>query len=129
MTNSMFRASDEDRARTVETLQQHTVAGRISFDEPSERCASAYQARTVGELAALTADLPRAAQPGSRTAGVVGNVDASRGARHGPADRRGPRGHLARWAAFRHVWLSSAGGSHHYFAWVPAMAVPARYSS
>ncbi len=59
MDNSMIRASDEDRARTVAALQQHTVAGRISFDEPSERCASAYQARTVGELAALTADLPR----------------------------------------------------------------------
>jgi len=59
MNNSNIRASDEDRARTVAALQQHTVAGRISFDELSERCASAYQSRTVGELAALTADLPR----------------------------------------------------------------------
>ncbi len=45
MNNSNIRASDEDRARTVAAL--------------SERCASAYQSRTVGELAALTADLPR----------------------------------------------------------------------
>lgn len=58
MTNPSIRASDADRERVVATLQQHVGAGRLTLDEFSERSATAYRARTLGELDALTRDLP-----------------------------------------------------------------------
>jgi hypothetical protein len=56
------RASDEDRERTLAALRDHTAAGRLSLDEFSERAATVYAARTLGELAGTTADLPAAKQ-------------------------------------------------------------------
>ena len=53
------RASDEDRERTLAALRDHTAAGRLTLDEFSERAAVVYAARTLGELAGMTADLPR----------------------------------------------------------------------
>jgi hypothetical protein len=53
-----LRASDAERERTVARLRDHALAGRLTVDELDERCASAYSARTVGELAGLLADLP-----------------------------------------------------------------------
>jgi hypothetical protein len=53
-----IRASDNDRERTIAALQQHTVAGRITLDEFTERAAAVYAARTLSELAETTADLP-----------------------------------------------------------------------
>ncbi|WP_219418106.1 DUF1707 SHOCT-like domain-containing protein [Pseudonocardia nigra] len=54
-----MRASDADRERTVAILQREVGTGRLTLDEFSERSAIAYHARTLGELAALTRDLPR----------------------------------------------------------------------
>jgi class 3 adenylate cyclase len=53
-----LRASDADRERVVEVLRHHYGAGRLSEDDLSERIDAAYSRRTVGELDALTADLP-----------------------------------------------------------------------
>ena len=53
-----IRAADADRERLVAELQRHTAAGRLTIDEFSERAAAAYRSRSMGELAALTADLP-----------------------------------------------------------------------
>lgn len=53
-----LRASDDDRHRVVDALQRHTEAGRLTLDEFTERVDSAYAARTVAELAAVTRDLP-----------------------------------------------------------------------
>ncbi|MDQ7903308.1 DUF1707 domain-containing protein [Phytohabitans sp. ZYX-F-186] len=53
-----LRASDEDRHRVVDALHRHTEAGRLSLDEFTERVDSAYAARTLAELAAVTRDLP-----------------------------------------------------------------------
>lgn len=53
-----IRASDNDRERTIAALQQHTVAGRLTLDEFTERAATVYAARTLKELAETTADLP-----------------------------------------------------------------------
>jgi hypothetical protein len=55
-----LRASDADRERTVGHLRHHAAAGRLTVDELDERCAQAFQARTVAELGELTADLPPA---------------------------------------------------------------------
>jgi hypothetical protein len=52
------RASDEDRQRVVDLLQRHTAAGRLTLDEFTDRVGEAYAARTLGDLAAVTHDLP-----------------------------------------------------------------------
>ena len=57
------RAADVDRERVLAELQRHTSAGRLSMDEFSERAAAVYASRTMGELSALTADLPHEPNP------------------------------------------------------------------
>lgn len=52
------RASDADRERIVEQLRQHTADGRLTMDEFEQRMSAAYAAKTYGELAQLTRDLP-----------------------------------------------------------------------
>ncbi|MFD3475166.1 DUF1707 domain-containing protein [Streptomyces sp. NPDC058695] len=58
-----LRASDRDRDQVVEILQVAAGDGRITAEELDERLDSALSARTVGELAALTADLPSEGMP------------------------------------------------------------------
>ncbi|MCX4470030.1 hypothetical protein C5N14_02425 [Micromonospora sp. MW-13] len=53
-----LRASDDDRHRVIAELQRHTSAGRLNLDEFSERVAVVWSARTLGDLAAVTRDLP-----------------------------------------------------------------------
>ena len=54
---SDLRASDDDRERVVEVLAAAVADGRLSLEEHSHRVERAYRARTLGELATLTADL------------------------------------------------------------------------
>jgi hypothetical protein len=69
MPNPRLRASDADRERIVEQLRQHTAEGRLTMDEFDQRMAAAYEAKTYGDLAELTGDLPvdlgAANRPGS----------------------------------------------------------------
>ncbi|MFJ6381647.1 DUF1707 domain-containing protein [Kitasatospora sp. NPDC092039] len=53
-----MRASHEDRDRVVELLGVAAGDGRLTSDELDQRVEAALSARTVGELADLTADLP-----------------------------------------------------------------------
>jgi hypothetical protein len=53
-----LRAGDEDRRLVIDELQRSYVEGRLSSDELSERLDRATAARTFGELAELTSDLP-----------------------------------------------------------------------
>jgi hypothetical protein len=55
-----LRASDADRERVVALLTQAASDGRLTLGEHSERAERAYSARTLGELAELTADLAAA---------------------------------------------------------------------
>jgi hypothetical protein len=55
---SKLRASDAERHETMEWLRHHAGEGRIDLDELDDRLERAASAKTVGELAALTADLP-----------------------------------------------------------------------
>jgi uncharacterized protein DUF1707 len=57
------RASDADRDRVLDRLRAAVGDGRLTADEFGERMEAALSARTLGELAVLTADLgsPRAA--------------------------------------------------------------------
>jgi uncharacterized protein DUF1707 len=53
-----LRAADADRDRAIEILAGATAEGRLTQEEYSERSETALSARTLGELAALTADIP-----------------------------------------------------------------------
>ena len=57
------RASDADRERSLAALREHTAAGRLTLDEFAERCGTVYAAISLGELAAVTADLPHHEPP------------------------------------------------------------------
>lgn len=53
-----LRASHSDRDQVVETLSDAAAEGRLTPEELDERVERALGARTLGELAALTRDLP-----------------------------------------------------------------------
>ncbi len=57
------RAGDADREWTAEVLRRAHTEGRLDLDEFDTRLGQAYQARTMGDLAELTRDLPAAPQP------------------------------------------------------------------
>jgi hypothetical protein len=58
-----MRAASADRERAVDVLKAGFTEGRLTQDEYNERISRAYAARTYGELAAITADLPAGAVP------------------------------------------------------------------
>jgi hypothetical protein len=64
-----LRASDADRERVVEVLRESFAQGRLTPEEFHERVDLGYGAKTIADLAGLTADLPPAggvvASPGS----------------------------------------------------------------
>jgi hypothetical protein len=53
-----IRASDADRERAAELLRRHHLEGRLDTQEFQERLELSLQARTLGELRALSVDLP-----------------------------------------------------------------------
>ncbi|MFI8889526.1 DUF1707 SHOCT-like domain-containing protein [Streptomyces paradoxus] len=55
-----LRASDADRERVAEILRDALAEGRLDMEEFEERLDATYQARTYGELAPITRDLPAA---------------------------------------------------------------------
>jgi Domain of unknown function (DUF1707)/Cell wall-active antibiotics response 4TMS YvqF len=57
-----LRVSDAERDVTLRTLGDHAAAGRLTLDELEDRSGRALVAKTRGDLAALTTDLP--AEPG-----------------------------------------------------------------
>jgi hypothetical protein len=79
-----LRVSDADREAVAEVLRNAAAEGRITFEELDERLGAAYAAKTYGDLAAVTTDLPAA---GSRPPAVPGPAPAGRGSF--PAERIG----------------------------------------
>ncbi|MEV0319098.1 DUF1707 domain-containing protein [Streptomyces sp. NPDC050658] len=53
-----MRASDADRERVAEQLRDAMAEGRLDMTEFEERLDATYKARTYGELAPITRDLP-----------------------------------------------------------------------
>ena len=110
------RASDADRTQVVERLRLAAGDGLIGLDELEERLAVAYSARTLPELAPLTADLPA----------ETGPPPAERAA----PSRRRPigmededfRGHLTIYCLvigmLIGIWL--LGGAGHFWPFYPA---------
>jgi hypothetical protein len=76
MESDLVRASDTDRDQTIGALATASAEGRLTLDEYSQRSEAALTARTRGDLAGLTADLPAppavGAAPETLTA-ILGN--------------------------------------------------------
>lgn len=73
-----LRAGDADRERTAELLRRAHTEGRLDLDEFDTRLDQAYRAKTLGELAELTRDLPVAApQPAPGPAQVPATAEGS----------------------------------------------------
>ena len=53
-----LRVSDAERDETLQVLGDHAAVGRLTLDELEERSGRALAAKTRGELATLTSDLP-----------------------------------------------------------------------
>jgi hypothetical protein len=53
-----LRASDADREQVTEVLRDALAEGRLDMEEFEERLEATYKARTYGELAPITRDLP-----------------------------------------------------------------------
>jgi hypothetical protein len=127
-----MRASDHDRDRAASLLREHHAAGRLTAEEFQERLDAAYQAKTLGEIDQLMADLP------SIDLYHLPDESMRRMARASslppPAAPAGGHGRLspawrAAWGSWASVsmvlfviWLISALGSHHaegvWFLWV-----------
>ncbi len=73
-----LRVSDADREAAAEVLRNAAGEGRITFEELDERLEAAYAAKTYGDLATVTADLP-AAGPLPPAVPAPGPVPAGRG--------------------------------------------------
>jgi hypothetical protein len=98
---SLVRASDADRDRAVESLAAASAEGRLSLEEYSQRSEAALLARTLGDLAGLTADLPAA--PESGPAPVPAEITAVLG----NESRKGP------WIVPPHLAVRSVLGDCH----------------
>ena len=97
-----LRASHEDRDRAVELLRLAAGDGRLSADELDQRLEVALTARTYGELAALTRDLPAA--PGLTAAAEPKDLIRIE-ARSGSARRDG------RWVVPKRMEIRVSSGS------------------
>lgn len=101
LDRSALRASDADRDQTLEALASASAEGRLSLEEYSQRSETALAARTLGELAILTSDLPAA----SRAEPVPAPVEIT--AVLGNESRKG------HWVVPAHITIRSVLGDCH----------------
>jgi hypothetical protein len=78
-TQGELRASHQDRDRVVELLRVAAGDGRLTAEELDERLEVALTARTYGELAALTRDLPAEGAPAAGPAKELVRIDCGSG--------------------------------------------------
>jgi hypothetical protein len=112
-TDPAMRASDADREAVAGRLRDAHAEGRLTMEEFEERLDATYAARTLGDLAPVTHDLPAAPATSLTTSA-----------------ERSPvwQGHRAAWAAWASavfvcvaIWGASAmsGGEHPFWPiWV-----------
>jgi hypothetical protein len=67
-SDDSIRVSDAERDATVQTLGEQAAVGRLTLAELEDRAGQALTAKTRGELAVLTSDLPQDASQGSQSA-------------------------------------------------------------
>ncbi len=63
MSSPEQRAGDLDRDRVAALLREALAEGRLDIDELNQRLDATYRAKTFGELAVLTSDLPAPSVP------------------------------------------------------------------
>jgi hypothetical protein len=103
VADAELRASHEDRDRIAELLRVAAGDGRLTAEELDQRLERALTARTVGELAELSRDLPAAG--GAVVAGLAGQPkDVIRIERQGGNDKRDGRWLLPRRIEVRVGW-------------------------
>ena len=88
MPEPHLRAADTDREAVAAVLGEHMAAGRLTVAEYDERLGRAYAAKTYGELAELTSDLPGPAPRPAPAAPPVG-AGASQPGRSAPSSPHG----------------------------------------
>ncbi len=99
-----IRIGDAERNSAVDALGEHLSSGRIDLDEFGTRSAQVSQARTVGDLRALFADLPAPHPdlPGpAATPALSGRTDVEpqrRSSAPAPVDDRTPAQRMASFA-------------------------------
>ncbi|HEY3684196.1 MAG TPA: DUF1707 domain-containing protein [Streptosporangiaceae bacterium] len=98
-----LRASHADRDRVVDLLRVAAGDGRLTSEELDQRLELALNARTYGELAALTTDLPAA--PGTAAAPAPAKDVVLISTRSGSARRDG------RWTVPRRIEVRVRSGS------------------
>jgi hypothetical protein len=96
-----LRASHEDREQVAEALRVAAGDGRLSVEELGERLEKALAARTYGELAALTRDLPAGHSPAVEPPSELVRI----GCRSGTAKREG------RWVVPRRMEVRVRSGT------------------
>jgi len=120
-----MRAGDEDRDRTISTLREALVDGRLTHEEFDQRMGQAQTARTYGELAVLTSDLPDApgpaAAPPTPVPATMPEADLA------PTDKHNVRNGWAAWLGVSVMvnviyfasWMTSGGSAPSYWPiWV-----------
>jgi hypothetical protein len=129
-----IRASDADRDRTAAALREHMAAGRLTNGEFDDRLDKVYAAKTLGDLDAVMADLPRtdlgqpagvsprdaAGSPPLPEQRPDGSVQAS-GGRFSPAWRAAWGSWLGITLLFFVIWLVSGASGGLWFLWVPGI--------
>lgn len=106
------RVGDPERERTATRLGQAFTQGYLSLEEYETRLGRAFEARTVGALNHLTADLP--------VERIRRRDPRRRAARHAAA-RRGVRIHLVAYLAVSllmiGIWLATAMAVGAWYFW------------
>ena len=100
---SSLRASDQERDQVAGALGEALASGRLTTAEHAERIEAAYAARTLGELAPLTSDLPATHAASAPTTAAIENQHVT--AVFSKVNRSG------RWVAGRHTVLKSTFGA------------------
>ena len=106
------RAADADRDQVLDLLRTAVADGRLTSDEFGERVEAALTARTMGELAVLTADLSTPAVAAARAEDVV-RLDQ----RSGSVQRTG------RWVVPRRLEVRSSWGDETLLDFTEAIIV------
>jgi Domain of unknown function (DUF1707) len=73
-----LRIGDAERDATMTQLREHFVAGRLTFDELTERVDAALVAKTQRQIDALIADLPRPPKVSRQESTAVAAPDPGR---------------------------------------------------
>jgi hypothetical protein len=129
-----LRAADSDRTAVAVALGEHMSAGRLTLAEYDERTTRAYAAKTFGDLAELTADLPPlgAGHPGlthpTPTAHSAPAGGPARAPACGPLMRGGRRDHSWRsWVTTSlivvSIWLAASLSSGHFTNFWPIWVI------